>query len=436
VKLTVFQAGKGDCLLLRAADGTNILVDGGMYDAYTEHVAPTLGALHASGAKLHLLYVSHIDQDHISGVLELFKDELEWRVVTYQRRNGNNHIADPDRPRPPEVDHLWHNAFHEQVAANAGEIEELLAAQAPVLEASTRQGLRKEAPVYRELATSISEGIELSNRIGSTQLRIPLNEHFKGRLALVRDDHRPIRVGGFKLTVIGPFAEDLDVLRKKWNKWLTTNSRQHEALKRRMRRERERLPTNELELLHEPLRAAAEELGDRSDVTPPNLASLMLLAEADGRTVLLTGDGHAREIIRGLNEAGRLDAQGRIHVDVLKIQHHGAVANITPAFAREVTADAYVFCGDGEHGNPEPRVVREIIDARLGSNGKLAAGPRRQFKLLFNSSSESSPEDFQGHMRGLEEEVAKRAKDSGGRLKFSFAKGSSFNLTLSPRSNN
>jgi beta-lactamase superfamily II metal-dependent hydrolase len=433
MKLTVFQAGKGDSLLLRAEDGTTILADGGMYDAYKEHVAPALGAIHASGGELDLLYVSHIDQDHISGVLELFKDELNWRVVAYQRRNGNDDAPSPDRPRPPKVKHLWHNAFHEQVPDNAGEIEDLLAAQAPVLEASARASLRKEAPVYRELATSISEGIELSRRAGIEQLRIPLNKHFEGRLALVREDQRPIRVGGFKLTVIGPFREDLEVLRTKWNEWLTKHRRQHEDLKRRMRRESERLPTTELELLHEPLRAAAGGLGDRSDVTPPNLASLMLLAEADGRTVLLTGDGHAREIVRGLKEAGRLDAQGRIHVDVLKVQHHGAVANLTPAFAREVTADAYVFCGDGEHGNPEPRVVREIIDARLGSNGTPAAGPRRQFKLLFNSSSQSSPDRYQEHMRDLEKEVAKRVGESGGRLKFSFATGSSFNLTLSPR---
>jgi glyoxylase-like metal-dependent hydrolase (beta-lactamase superfamily II) len=432
VKLTVFHAGKGDCLLLSAQDGTTILVDGGMRDAYKEHVAPAMGALRDSGGELDLLYVSHIDQDHISGVLELCKDELDWRVADYQRRTGNDQAPDPERPRPPKVKNLWHNAFHEQVSANAGEIEELLAAEAPVLEASARASLRREAPVYRELATSISEGIELSRRAGIEQLRIPLNRQFDGRLALVRDDQRPIRLGGFKLTVIGPFREDLDVLRADWNKWLTKRRRQHEDLKRRMRRESERLPTTDVESLHEPLRAAAGELGNRSDVTPPNLASLMLLAEADGRAVLLTGDGHADDIVKGLKKADRLDQQGRIHIDVLKVQHHGAVANLTPTFAREVTADAYVLCGDGEHGNPESRVVREIVDARLGSNGAPAAGPRRQFKLLFNSSSQSSPDRFRRHMRDLEKEVAKRAADSGGRLKFSFATGSSFNLTLSP----
>ena len=46
--LTIFHAGKGDCLLLRA-NGTNILVDGGMRNAYREHVASALGALRSNG---------------------------------------------------------------------------------------------------------------------------------------------------------------------------------------------------------------------------------------------------------------------------------------------------------------------------------------------------------------------------------------------------
>ena len=32
------------------------------------------------GATLELVYVSHIDNDHISGVLQLLEDEAEWRV--------------------------------------------------------------------------------------------------------------------------------------------------------------------------------------------------------------------------------------------------------------------------------------------------------------------------------------------------------------------
>ena len=432
--LTIFQAGKGDCLLLRAG-GTNILVDGGMSDAYREHVASALSAMRSDGEELDLLYVSHIDQDHISGVLQLMDDELAWRVFRLQRdRAGGDRVREPRRPRPPRVRRLWHNAFRDQVNANEGEIEELLAANATVLAASSRSDLNDEALLQRELATSIAEGIELSQRASAEQLGIPVNKQFRGRLALVRRDQRPIKVGAFRLTVIGPFSEDPDRLRTCWKKWLDTHQKQLEDLRRRMREDAGRLRTGELELLPPPLLEAASRLGDRRDVTPPNLASLMLLAEADGRAVLLTGDGHGDDVVRGLTEAGRLDTNGRLHVDVLKVQHHGAVANITAEFAEAITADTYVFCGNGEHGNPEPEVVDLILDTRLGTRRMPASGPNRRLRLLFNSSKETKGrKQLRDHMAALERRVKGRADRSNGRLTFSFASGSSFDLKLRPR---
>jgi hypothetical protein len=432
MKLTVFQAGKGDCLLLQNG-GANVLVDGGMRDDYRTHVAPTLGALRQAGEELDLVYVSHIDRDHISGVLQLFDDEIDWRVFDFQRSTGNTHLREPTRPRPPVVKQLWHNGFGEQVKASASEIEELLAAQATVLEASDRRGLRALAPLQRELATSISEGIELSRRASAEQLGIPLNQSFDDRLALVRDDAEPVNIGAFSFTVIGPFREDLEALRGEWKKWLQKNKPAHQRLRRRMRRDAERLPSNELDLLHEPLRLAAEEIGDRERVTVPNLASLMLLLDGDRQTVLLTGDGHARDILKGLEHAGRLDQQGRIHVDLLKVQHHGSEHNLTREFARRVTADRYLFCANGEHGNPDPRIVTAIIDSRLGGPEHRSNNPAadKPFELLFNSSSRSDAgTDERKHMRGLERTVAARARRSGERLQFAFADQSSFEIDL------
>ena len=70
------------------------------------------------------------------------------------------------------------------------------------------------------------------------------------------------------------------------------------------------------------LRTLAIELGRRQDVTAPNLASLMLLVEENGKRLLLTGDGHAEDLINGLEKRGKLDPNKRLHLDVIK-------ANIT-----------------------------------------------------------------------------------------------------------
>lgn len=433
MRLTVFQAGKGDCLLLTAADGTRMLVDGGMRAAYREHVAGALGRLREQGHELDVVCLSHIDRDHISGVLQLLDDEVDWRVFDYQRSEGNTRFREPTRPRPPVVRDLWHNGFREQVDANAGEIEELLAAKATVLATSAAPRLRALAGDHRELAASIPEGIELSRRASAEQLGIRLNHHYGGKLALVRDGQAPIRLGSLTVTPIGPFPEELDELRGEWNDWLRENRAQHERLRRRMRDDAARLHANEVAALREPLRLAAEELGDRGKVTVPNLASLMLLVEEDGRSLLLTGDGHWETILRGLRRAGRLPRGRGLHVDVLKVQHHGSEHNLTPAFARRVTADTYVFCANGEHANPDRRIVQAILDSRLGPGRRRTRNPEAagRFRFVFNSAARMVEEgDAREHMLAIERLVREAARGSGGRLRYEFSRGSSVDLDL------
>lgn len=433
MRLTVFQAGKGDCLLLAGRDGTNVLVDGGMRDAYRAHVAEALGRLAAAGEHLELVYLSHTDRDHISGVLQLLDDVVAWRVLDFQREGGNAGFPEPGRPRPPRIANIWHNGFHDQVGANRGEIEDLLAARAPILAASDDPEIPPLARFDRELQTSIGEGIELSRRVGPEQLGIPLNQQFTGRLAMVRDGQRPVRLGGMTVTVIGPFRTELDALRREWNEWLRANRPRLAELRRRMARDAARLAGSGLAALTDPLATAARELGDIGRVTAPNLASLMLHVGEGERTILLTGDGHATHILKGLESGRKLDRDGRIHVDVLKVPHHGSENNIDAAFLRRVSADIYVFCANGEHENPDVRVVQAVIDSRLGPDASRNPSPRaaRPFALRFNSSSRAAPGARQReHMGKVERVVTEAGRRNRGRLSVEFLDDSSFTLEV------
>jgi Metallo-beta-lactamase superfamily len=425
VKLQVFQSDKGDCLLLTGSDDTRVLVDGGMRSSYERHVAPALGRVARDGGTLDLVCVSHIDQDHISGVLQLVEDEIAWRVRDFQHGTGNTDFDDPDGPRPPKVERIWHNAFSDVLGDNAGPIAEALAADAAVLEAGSAESELAEA--QRVLATSISEGIQLSRRVGPDQLGIPLNEEFEGRLAMVRPERQTIRLGRLRLTLIGPFARDLEKLRKEWNEWLETHETALDRLRARMKDDAERLGAGELERFRHAIALRAAELGDRDRVTTPNLASLMLLAEEDGRTLLLTGDGHAEDIVKGLDAAGRLEV-GAGHFDVLKVQHHGSEHNLDADFCRAITADHYVFCANGEHENPDLRVIETIVRSRTDPRRRGDhVDAERRFKLWFNSSATSS-EDTAGraHMAKVEGLVERLARNSDEQLSFAFLQGSQF----------
>jgi hypothetical protein len=408
MKLTVFQAGKGDCLLLESADDKRILIDGGTAASFKAHVAPALGALREAGKALDLVYLSHIDDDHIGGVLALLDTELGWRVHDFQRRTGNSHHPEPDVPRPPEVGELWHNGFSEQVDAHPQPITSLLAATAAVLDFGADDGDRTLAETHRDLGTSVTQGIRLSRRAGADQLGIPLNRAFDGKLALVRDGQAPVALGGLSLTVIGPFAEDLDALRGEWQTWLAANQRSLERTRARMRADVQRLGASEVELFTAALGLQASELGDRKQVTAPNLASLMLLAQEGERRVLLTGDGHANDILKGLEHAGHPS----LHVDVLKLQHHGSEFNLTEEFCRRVTADHYVITGNGAHANPDLRALEAIIAARDGAD----------YELCFNSSP--GPGENGAHMAQVAALVAQRG------VRARFLSESSFTLDV------
>ena len=171
MKLTIFQSDKGDCLLLTGRDGKRVLVDGGMADSYTEHVASALGQLAAQNKKLDVVYVSHIDQDHISGVLRMMGDLVDWRVHDHQKKTGHPSPKIPKSVRPPEVRAIWHNAFHELVGDNAGPIADMLAASAAILSGGDDAGMLELADAHQELATSVGEAIHLSRRIGHKQAR-------------------------------------------------------------------------------------------------------------------------------------------------------------------------------------------------------------------------------------------------------------------------
>ena len=89
-----------------------------------------------------------------------------------------------------------------------------------------------------------------------------------------------------------------------------------------------------------------------------------MLAEVEGKTILLTGDALGNKVMQGLELVGKLKPGGKMHVDVLKVPHHGSSNNLDVDFFQRITADHYVFSGDGEHGNPERESLEMLLEAR------------------------------------------------------------------------
>ena len=399
MNLRIFRSDKGDCMLLESEDGRLVLVDGGMSSSMKKHVAPHLAALRDEGRELDAIYVSHIDQDHISGVLALLDAELDWRVFDANVARGDTSRG-PDFPRPPPIKAIWHNAFHDQVEKNGGSISSQIAASAPILLATQNAGLTEAGLALRGIAASVDEALRVSRLIKGDLLDIPLNAipGNKKRPKLLRAGaFKPFKIGSITFKIIGPTDGELKQLREGWNHWLKANPGKVKKIQDEMESNADRIAT-------------WEGIGDFKGVTIPNIASLTFMVEEDGKRLLLTGDTQHDILMDGLRQAKYLTDDGPLHVEALKVQHHGAVANLDENFARTVTADHYVFCGDGAHQNPEVEVLERIFNARMQDD-------TRPFTFWFSTSPVSEPEtkraaDF-AHMA---QEATKLQKKSGGRL--------------------
>ena len=358
--LRAVQAEFGDCLIVEFGSGGQpryLLVDGGPPGTYTAHLERELRKISGAGGKLDLVVLSHVDNDHVVGLVDF---------LTQLRDQRANNL-----PETIIVEGLWHNTFSRAIDPTGditSRLRALVAAAGP--QAMAQTGIA---------VMGIGEGNTL--RQDALALGLPINRGFPRDLVCVDDAPAPVTLDNLTMQVVGPTRANLDELETKWREWLDA----HE----------DGVATRD------PLVAA---MADRS---VPNLSSIMLLVEADGRRLLLTGDGRGDHLLAGLRETGALGQDGTIHVDVLKLAHHGSERNATRTFFRTVTADTYVISANGMYGNPDLATLIWIVEA--------AAEQSRLITLVLTNRTPSSDkllEEYPAAEYGYRLETMPEGEDS------------------------
>ena len=319
LNLRVVQARYGDCFILEngaARRRKYILVDGGPSKVYGPYLRAELEAIASRGGKLDLLVLSHIDNDHVRGLLEFMRDLRKAR----------------EQGLPPliRVEQIWHNGFSKilppELESTAIELER---------ETALEVVPDPDLPLSEQLEESygVAEGHEL--QVSDVELGIPRNPGFDDQRITLESAVKPVKIGGVKFWVIGPTVGNLEKLRERWVEWLM----------------RKNLPF------------APGEKPVRPDEAVNNLSSIMFLAEAGKRRFLMTGDGVSADIVAGLEAAGLLKKEGTLRVDVLKVPHHGSARNTVGALFDRVLAGTYLISGDGRYDNPDSQTLNWIVEA-------------------------------------------------------------------------
>jgi metallo-beta-lactamase superfamily protein len=326
--LEALQAADGDCLLLHyQTEGirpVHVLIDGGSKGIYKSVLKPRLDKL-AAAQKLNLraVIVSHIDADHITGIVDFFKDLQE------EEENGNE--------LPYRVQSLWHNSFQKLHHGKSATV-----ASAAVVSASTSGAL---VPGLSDDVAAVVASVPQGNQVRNyaTQLGVPINKEFDGNLVCAAEEQMPVIkiANGLTFSILGPSTKELDNLEEAWNKAKSKSA--------------------------DPSAQAADYLNR----TVPNLSSIVILAEVAAQSrqtpyrMLLTGDSGCDLIWEAIQQYG-LAKENQFHVDLLKASHHGSRHSVDQDFLEKVTADSYVFSGNGKHDNPHRDVLEWLSAARKG----------------------------------------------------------------------
>ena len=347
--LDVIRARKGDCLILHYGskdDPHLVMIDGGPKTVYANHLRPRIEQLRKSRdlsntepLPVDLLMVSHVDDDHIQGILDLTREMIASDMA--------------HKAQLVQVLGFWHNSFENIIERPTDELTASFTNQfgAASMEGDPPDDLTVDPDDEDEetisstlkVLASIKQGAQL--RHDAERLLFPLNAEFDEKFVVAEGKNLTDMENGLTFTVVGPTLPALQKLRAKHQEWLKD--------------------------LKAKGMTPEDALAAYVDKSVPNLSSIVVLAKAGGKKMLLTGDARGDKILEGLELADVVKKGGKLHVDLLKVPHHGSSNNLDEDFFERITADHYVFSGNGEHGNPERESLEMLLAAREDEDYEL-----------------------------------------------------------------
>lgn len=346
LRIRIYPAGNGDAFLLSAA-GSNVLVDGGYAQTFDENIHPDLLEIASRGEYLDLVIASHIDADHISGLM---------RFLAVNEKSTESKVVG--------VGEVWHNSLRSLTATNDAAIRPT---DQLILDAINRRGHPAHVGIVSNGPKEISarQGSSLASLIHRGGYR--WNDH-EGATSIAVERTPVFQLAGGNIRVIGPTQQRLDGLLKWW--------------KGRLRQMGYNGPTgagdeidDAFELICEhagesaasrPVPVSARERKNLEDVYDPDVSitngsSIATIIELGGARVLMLADAWAEDVVPALRA---LQSNGHSMLfDAIKISHHGSLRNTSPDLLRLIDAPRYIVSSNGNaHGHPDIEVLAAIVD--------------------------------------------------------------------------
>jgi beta-lactamase superfamily II metal-dependent hydrolase len=309
----LLPGGFGDAILIEYGKRVPryILVDGGPYYNFGEvlkgmkRVAPGLKTL-------ELLVVTHIDIDHIDGLLVWLNQET----------------------LPVRIKDVWFNGY--------AQMEEFV----------------------KEDQLGVLQG-ELFSQVLKNH-RLPHNKAFGGKAVVGRDlaNLPSIRLmTGMMITVLAPRPEGLTRMLSVWDKALEDIG-DEAAVKARLESDH-RYNQDLGDLLGDDTIPEMMEAISPHDTSPANQSSIAFMAEFEGKRLLMAGDSPTRDLLPALDTLkGNAPT---LYLDAWKLAHHGSRKSNQPEIMANVHCPKVLVSSDGKrYKHPDKECIAKLLKYQQG----------------------------------------------------------------------
>ena len=303
IRFEFFEAGCGDSILVSTDEGTNILIDGGEEGTYRESIEPTLYNKEIN--KLDLVVLTHIDNDHICGLIEMleFSDARD------------------------KIEEIWFNSYEGMRMSNNDLID-----------------------------ISFSEG-ELFEKLIEEQDIVHKQDIFFTDESSLEDREFYIS-SDIKLTLLSPNKKDLDKLKVDWDKFRNKNLEDI--------RGESPFDNRDIDEVYSAFQDKAlskkdktKTLSSATSTSKANRSSIAFILEyKNDKKFLFLGDSDIKVINKSLVDLGIK----KLEVEFVKLSHHGSRNNINKEFLNMVKTDTFIVLTDGtKHQHPHKETFSLIL---------------------------------------------------------------------------
>jgi beta-lactamase superfamily II metal-dependent hydrolase len=344
MKIKFLRAFNGDAIHISYKEGEkqrNIVIDGGMPACYIQknkkgkpeygELKSTIDEIQKRNEKIDLLILTHVDDDHIVGVLKWFEKDKEAHKL---------------------ISEVWFNSGR------------LISAY--FKEKECEENLLELNQEDRDTLTSIGQGIKFEDYIDKSGI-------WSKKLIIAPSE---ISCLGITFRILSPSPDKLKLLLGKWEKEapesLETSGKKNDY---------------ELTLLQH-----IENDNFNEDTAIHNGSSIAFILTFEKRNFVFLADAHPTVIANSLKGLG-YSKEKPLKAELIKISHHGSKANNSAEIFQLIETKKYIISTNGDkHDHPNKQLLARL--ASINGNCEVFFNYPELIEKIFKSKDHEDFPNF------------------------------------------